>query len=744
LRILQTVATRYQWDDFVLDLDSYRLERAGTPVSLEPKAFNLLALMVGRPGHLFTKQEIFDALWPDTAVTDHALTRVVAQLRRVLGEEAREARYLETVPTRGYRWIKEVTEAPSLPAPVAPAAPESDDRAPAIAAALALGIVALGFLGWAQATRPTAAVVDAPRPTRAPKWPVQVTTHAGLDMHPALSPQGDAIAFVSDRSGAFEIYVRALAGGSGEVPLTGDGQHNMQPAWSPDGRVIAYHANRRGGIWVIPARGGTPKQISPIGARPAWSPDGSQLAFQTDELGDIAPNGYTAQAGSTIWVIDADGGNPRQITNSTMPAGGHASPAWSRDGRFIAFTVFDGSADNGLWMASLAAKTAWPIDRYSNLYDPVFAADGSSLYATSGHAVIARFPIAPETGKLRAPGELLPIAGVPGARGLSLSPDGKRLVFAGTSLESQIWWQPVTLAGASAGEPKPLTSDTSRRNSLAMISPDGTKVAYMSIRQGELPNVWVMNIDGSRPIQLTSDETADHKPHWFPDGKRVAYFTKRGPVAGLWSVDIETRREQLVFEFEAEGQPPLDGRPSEFDLSPSLTKIAFSMVSRRSGQRTLFMSGADAFKPVRLGPAEAAAGYPSWSPDEQQLAVEIKDGSSTHAGVIDLATGTLRQLTRERGHTWVRGWSPDGRKIAVAVLRDGQWSLGWIDAATGKAGALTAAYPPSVYLRYPEWSPKGDRVLFERGVTRGNIWTIEIDASPHAIDSDAGKPRNSP
>ncbi|HET9703035.1 MAG TPA: transcriptional regulator, partial [Vicinamibacterales bacterium] len=105
------MAARFQWDDFVLDLDSYRLERAGRPLSLEPKAFNLLVLMVQRPGHLFTKQELFDALWADTAVTDHALTRVVAQLRRVLGDEAREARYIETVPTRGYRWVAGTTGA---------------------------------------------------------------------------------------------------------------------------------------------------------------------------------------------------------------------------------------------------------------------------------------------------------------------------------------------------------------------------------------------------------------------------------------------------------------------------------------------------------------------------------------------------------------------------------------------------------------------------------------------------------
>ena len=94
----------FVWDDFRLDLDRYRLERAGAVLALEPKALDLLALLVGQPGHLFSKQEIFETLWPDTAVTDHALTRVVAQLRRVLADEARDPRFIETVPTRGYRW----------------------------------------------------------------------------------------------------------------------------------------------------------------------------------------------------------------------------------------------------------------------------------------------------------------------------------------------------------------------------------------------------------------------------------------------------------------------------------------------------------------------------------------------------------------------------------------------------------------------------------------------------------------
>jgi DNA-binding winged helix-turn-helix (wHTH) protein len=296
------VATRYRWDDFVLDLDSYRLERAGVPLSLEPKAFNLLALMVQRPGHLFTKQEIFEALWADTAVTDHALTRVVAQLRRVLGDDAGAARYLETVPTRGYRWIRPVEpydppkqpeEAKETRAAKADLSLTADKAGkadlsltadkvgkagftagsrrilPGLSASFVLGLTALGFLAWAEGRRPTIAALEPSITSNDPRWPVQVTTNAGLDMHPAISPHGDAIAFVSDRSGGFELLVRSLGGASAETPLTSDGGQNVQPAWSPDGKLIAYHSLRHGGIWVIAARGGTPRQLTTIGARPA-------------------------------------------------------------------------------------------------------------------------------------------------------------------------------------------------------------------------------------------------------------------------------------------------------------------------------------------------------------------------------------------------------------------------------------------------------------------------------------------
>jgi Tol biopolymer transport system component len=86
----------------------------------------------------------------------------------------------------------------------------------------------------------------------------------------------------------------------------------------------------------------------------------------------------------------------------------------------------------------------------------------------------------------------------------------------------------------------------------------------------------------------------------------------------------------------------------------------------------------------------------------------------------------LRRLTSDAGHTWVRSWSPDGGRIAAAFQRGGLWHLGSIEASSAQQARLTESEPPRVYLRYPHWSPTGDRIVYERGETRGNIWTIGV------------------
>ena len=371
------------------------------------------------------------------------------------------------------------------------------------------------------------------------------------------------------------------------------------------------------------------------------------------------------------------------------------------------------------------------LERGGGLYELVFAPDGSALYVAGGEAAIIRLPFDQETGAIRGARELMPVAGVPGVRGLTISPDGRRLAFAGLALSSHIWAQPIGRDGSAAGPARALTSDTSRRNSLPAVSPDGSKVAYDSRRGGELPNVWVMDVDGSHALQLTSDDTGEHKPSWFPDGRRVAYLSNRGDRNGLWSLDITTRREALVFDLADAQRTPkkLSGRLAELDAAPSMTRAAFSLIAPPLGHRVLYVTGLNPFAPRALTDAAVSAGYPSWSPDERHVAVEIKEGSSTHAAVIDVQSGALRRLTSDRGQTWVRGWSPDSRKVAVAALRDGLWSLRWIDVESGQQGVITPPGSPHEYLRYPDWSPRGDLVVFERGEMRGNIWMLTLPST---------------
>ena len=701
---------------------------------IEPKAFNLLALMIQRPSHVFTKQEIFDAVWAETVVTDHALTRIVAQLRRLLGDDARDGRYIETVPTRGYRWLPHVRTVDAAAETSTVAAEEGlarvatlSKRPSARLAAVALGgaMAVVGLVAWSQRADSQESVPVSP-PVY---WPVQLTTNSGLDLHPSFSPRGEAVAYASDRSGTFEIYVRTLADQATETALTDNGGHNVQPAWSPDGRLIAFHSHVLGGIWMVPARGGVAKQLATHGSKPAWAPDGRLIAFQSDEPADVTPSAFGAQSGSTIWVVDVESLELRKLTNASRPLGGHATPVFSNDGRYLAFSVFDGGDSNGVWLLTLETLATSQLQHGRGLYELVFAPDDSVLYAAGGEPLISRLRFDRSTGTVRGDREVMPIPGVAGVRGLTISSDGARLAFAGLDLTSQIWQQPIRPDGSPRGEARAVTTDTSRRNSLPAISPDGTRIAYDSRRGGEPPNVWVIDVDGTNAMQATSSQSADVQPHWFPDGRRLAFTSERQNVEGLWAVDLTTRREELLFDFARFDRSRVGDRARlrELALDPSMSNAAFSVIVPPAAHRQLHLTALPSLETRPLTDGAEWIGYPTWSPDERQLAVEIKDGSDTHAGVIDVSSGKVRRLTNERGQTWVRSWSPDGMKIAAAAFRNGRWDLRWLDAATGRHGIITPAAPPRVYVRYPEWSPRGGVVVFERGELRGNIWTLPLD-----------------
>ncbi|MEM6796558.1 MAG: transcriptional regulator, partial [Acidobacteriota bacterium] len=153
-----TSADRYRFDDWSLEPSEARLLKAGEPVAIEPRAFDVLAYFLANPLRLVTKEELLEHAWPGVAVSDNALTRAIARLRKVLEDDARAPRYLETVHSRGYRFrvqpeiesrergkIARASEEMESPSPGRPRAPGR--RRAAVSAALALALVAaLG--GW--------------------------------------------------------------------------------------------------------------------------------------------------------------------------------------------------------------------------------------------------------------------------------------------------------------------------------------------------------------------------------------------------------------------------------------------------------------------------------------------------------------------------------------------------------------------------------------------------------------------
>jgi TolB protein len=261
------------------------------------------------------------------------------------------------------------------------------------------------------------------------------------------------------------------------------------------------------------------------------------------------------------------------------------------------------------------------------------------------------------------------------------------------------------------------------------MSPDGSRIAYMSTRGGADPDVWLMNADGSNPVPLTGDEASEGKPVWAADGRRVLYMSNRDNTLGIWSTDVATRRHELLFERQNLSHPVYAdglGRLAELHLAPSLSRLAFVSIAPTTGRRRLQIATLSPFAIRSVTDGREQVAYPAWSPDERQIAVEIKDGSSMHAGVVDAGTGAVRRLTSVRGQSWVRSWSPDSRKIVMAAMREGRWDLRWIDVTTHREHVITPASPAHVYMRYPEWSPRGDAVLFERGELRGTIWTLRL------------------
>ncbi len=573
----------YEFGPYQLDPAEKVLRREGVPVSLTPKAFETLLALAEKSGRVVEKSELMARVWPDAFVEEQNLAFNISVLRKTLGTDAAGNSYIDTVPKRGYRFIASVRQiSPASPALVTqthtvtrvvtqeeveidtsdetalthspvidlervdsrptiisdarrlPAAPPTQRNSLLIFLGIAIVIAAIGVSIWVLKSKRSL--------PRTSFKAIPFTTSPGFETDPAISPDGNQVAYAWKKEGenASHIYAQ-LVDSSTSLQLTNGPSSESDPTWSPDGRHLAFF--RSPDIYLISAFGGPERKIgSADNGMMSWSSDGKTLAII-----DKPPGSHD----NSVYLLSVDTGERRQLT---FPATGSfdGTPSFSPDGQMV---VFNHSFNSG---------------NVNDIY-LVPASGGEPRQITHDNRIILGFAWA-------SPNELVFSSDRDGGRGLwrmsidggdpvkldvgarsptwpSISLSSHRLVFVDSFQDANVWRLPLTTVKDQVAKPSQIISST-RYDSSAQYSPDGKRIVFRSDRSGS-NEIWLCDSEGNNAIQLTDVRgPLAGSPRWSPDGKSIAFDSRHEGQSHIYIVSSDGGRVRRLTE-----QPPIQVVP---------------------------------------------------------------------------------------------------------------------------------------------------------------------------------------
>lgn len=546
----------------------------------------------------------------------------------------------------------------------------------------------------------------------------QVTDIPGVETWPTLSPDGKSIVYSSDTAGTSKLYLIRV-GSRTPVLLTGDStEADHEPAWSPDGERIAFRSERDGGgIFVMASTGESVRRLADVGYSPSWSPDGSEIVVTASQF--ISPTDRSSTARG-VWAIDTKSGRRRDIA----PSHEGLQPRWSPQGwRIAAWGLRGGSGQRDIWTfaadGSDAAQGGVAVTDDAALdWSPAWSADGTHLYFASdrgGAMTLWRVGIDERSGRVTSEPEPMTVPSA-WSGGFSLSRDGSTMAFASLDWRSTLLRVELDARReAIVGQPVPILKSTRPIRDHEM-SPDGQWIAFMET--GAQEDLFIARTDGSQYRRLTDDTYRDRAPTWSRDGKQLVFYSDRSGTYELWRIRPDGSGLEQVTAF--------GGGVNFATWSPDNSRLAFSGVN--SDGWHLIPGDARALPldaPQPRVDADLDFWPFSWSPDGSRIAGPIRhrDGMLESIAIYTLGSKSFRRVPGYRAQSiWaVPAWLSDGKRL---VIRDDN-GLSIVDADTGASHRLL---PLRGYMVGRSMGvSRDDRwITYTETGTEGDIWLATL------------------